>query len=112
MIDDALPPNSTFDGDKRDCPRTTPEARAELRRTPSRTGWLVTIRRSELHALLDDADALAGALAEVARLRAALERLRSAAQFGIEGMDTAEVLDAIVADADGELAPESKGAEQ
>jgi hypothetical protein len=36
--------------------------------------------------------------AELARYKAALERIRNAAQFGIEGMDTAEVLDFIVAD--------------
>lgn len=122
MIDDALPPNSTFDGDKRDCPRTTPEARAELRRRygspptgvlrclvcremmelvapkAERTGVLWTWRcpRTSEHpllhhidhygdldvlALLDDADALAGALAEAARYKAALDVAEKALVF-------------------------------
>ena len=53
--------------------RTTPEMRRNLRQQMDWTGRGLHLWRYEAKALLDDADALAGALAEVARLRKAID---------------------------------------
>jgi hypothetical protein len=63
--------------------RTTAETRAALReemarRRNSKKIFGVTLFQSDLTDLLDDADALAGALAEVARLRTALATVLAA----------------------------------
>jgi hypothetical protein len=53
--------------------RTSPEMRQALREQLTTRRFIIDLRDSDLAALLDDADALAGALAEVAAWRALVE---------------------------------------